>query len=96
MDSKEIKPVNLKGNQPWIFTRRTDAEAEAPILWSPDEKSRLIGRHPGAGVNYKLARSQSIVNNEQQGHLLSASMEIEPCATAAVDLQHSLREFRAE
>ena len=37
--SKEIKPVNPKGNQPWIFTGRTDAEAEAPILWPPDVKS---------------------------------------------------------
>ena len=39
---KEIKPVNPKGNQSWIFTRGTDAEAEAPILWPPDAKSRLI------------------------------------------------------
>ena len=38
-ESKEIKPVSPKGNQPWIFTGRTDAEAEAPILWPPDEKS---------------------------------------------------------
>jgi len=36
LESKEIKPVNPKGNQPWIFTGRTDAEAEAPILWPPD------------------------------------------------------------
>ena len=63
LDSKEIKPVNPKGNQPWIFTGRTDAEVEALILWSPDEKSQLIGKHPGAGVNYKLALSQSTVNN---------------------------------
>ena len=41
---KEIKPVNPKGNQSWIFIRRTDAEAEAPILWSPDAKSQLIGK----------------------------------------------------
>ena len=39
MDSKEIKPGNPKGNQPYIFIGRTDAEAETPILWSPDEKS---------------------------------------------------------
>ena len=38
-DCKEIKPVNPRGNQPWIFIGRTDAETEAPILWSPDEKS---------------------------------------------------------
>ena len=42
LDSKEIKPVNPKGNQPWIFIERTDAEAEVPILWPPDAKSRLI------------------------------------------------------
>ena len=42
-------PVNPKGNQPGIFTRRTDAEAEAPILWPNDVKNRLIGKDPGAG-----------------------------------------------
>ena len=46
---KEIKPVNPKGNQPWIFTGRTDAEAEAPILWPPDVKNWLIGKDPDAG-----------------------------------------------
>ena len=46
---KEIKPVNSKGNQPWILIGRTDAEAEAPILWPPDAKSCLIGKDPDAG-----------------------------------------------
>ena len=41
---KEIKPVNPKGSQPWIFFGGTDAEAEAPILWPPDAKSQLIGK----------------------------------------------------
>ena len=49
MDSKEIKPVNPKGNPPRIFFRRTDAEAEAPILWPHDEKSQLIGKDSDAG-----------------------------------------------
>ena len=49
LDSKEIKLVNPKGNQPWIFTGRTNAEAEAPILWPPDVKSQLIGKDPDAG-----------------------------------------------
>ena len=44
LDSKEIKPVNPKGNQPWIFIGRTDDEAETPVLWPPDVKSRLIGK----------------------------------------------------
>jgi len=46
LDSKEIKPVNPKGNQPWIFTARTVAEVEAKILWPPDAKSWLIGKDP--------------------------------------------------
>ena len=48
LDSNEIKPVNPKRNQPWIFIGRTDAEAEAAILWPPDTKSWLIGRDPDA------------------------------------------------
>ena len=44
LDSKEIKPVNPKENQPWIFIGRTDAKAEAPILWPADAKSILIGK----------------------------------------------------
>ena len=46
---KEVKPVNPKGNQSWIFIGRTDAEAETPILWPPDAKSQLIGKGPDAG-----------------------------------------------
>ena len=49
LDSKEIKPVSPKGNQPWIFIGRTDAETEVPMLWPPDLKSRLIGKNPDAG-----------------------------------------------
>ena len=46
LDSKEIKAINPKGNQPWIFIGRTDAEAETPILWLPDAKNRLVGKDP--------------------------------------------------
>ena len=49
LDSKKIKPVNPKGNQPGIVTGRTDAEAETSILWPPDAKSQLIGKDPDAG-----------------------------------------------
>ena len=49
LDSKEIKPVDPKGNQSWVFVGRTDAEAETPILWPPDVKSQLIGKDPDAG-----------------------------------------------
>ena len=50
---KEIKPVNPKGNQSWIFIGRTDAEAEAPILWPPDVKSWFIGKDPDAGKDWR-------------------------------------------
>ena len=52
LDYKEIKAVNPKGNQFWIFIGRTDAEAEAPILWPPDAKSQLIGKDPDAGKDW--------------------------------------------
>ena len=53
LDSKEIQPVNTKGNQPWIFIGRTDAEAEAPTLWPPDVKSWLIDKDPEAGKDWR-------------------------------------------
>ena len=49
LDCKEIQSVHPKGNQSWIFIGRTDAEAETPILWPPDEKNWLIGKDPDAG-----------------------------------------------
>ena len=53
LDCKEIKPINPKGNQSWIFIGRTDAEAEAPILWPPEVNSRLIRKDPDAGKNWR-------------------------------------------
>ena len=53
LDSREIKPVNSKGNQSWIFTGRTDAEAEAPILWPPDGKIWFIIKDPDAGKYWR-------------------------------------------
>ena len=52
LDCKEIKPLNHKRNQPWIFTGRTDAEAAAPILWPPDAKSWFIGEGPDTGKDW--------------------------------------------
>ena len=49
LDSKEIKSINSKGDQSWIFIGRTDAKAEAPILWPPEVKSYLIEKDPDAG-----------------------------------------------
>ena len=53
LDNKEIQPVHPKGNQSWIFIGRTDAEAEAPILWPPDAKSWLIWKDPDAGKDWR-------------------------------------------
>ena len=52
LDCKKIQPVNPKGNQFWVFIGKSDAEAETPILWPPDAKSRLIGKDPDAGRDW--------------------------------------------
>ena len=57
LDCKEIPPIHPKGNQSWIFFGRTAAEAEAPILWSPDAKSQLIRKDPDAGKDWKQEES---------------------------------------
>ena len=53
LDFKEIQPVHPKGDQSWIFIGRTDAEAETPILWSPDAKNWLIWKDPDAGKDWR-------------------------------------------
>jgi len=70
LDSKEIKPVNLKENQSWIFIWRTDAEAEAPILWPHDAKNRLTGKDPDSGKDWRqeekgLAEDQMVMWHHQ-------------------------------
>ena len=52
LDSKQIKPVNPKRNQPWIFIGRNAAKAEVPILWTSNAKSWLIGKDPDAGKDW--------------------------------------------
>ena len=52
LDSKEIQPVHPKGNQSKMLIRRTDAEAETPILWPPDANNRLIGKDPDLGRDW--------------------------------------------
>ena len=58
LDSKEIKPVNPKANQLWIFIGRTDYEAKTPILWLPDTMSQLIGKDSDAGKNWGQEEKQ--------------------------------------
>ena len=54
-----VKPVNPKGNQPWIFIGRTDAEAEAPLFWPPDVKRRLTGKDPDAGKDWRQEENRT-------------------------------------
>ena len=69
---KEIKPVNPKGNQPWVFIRRADADAEAPILWPPDVKSRLIGEDSDAGKDWgKVEKGATEDEMVEQHHQLN-------------------------
>ena len=72
MDWKEIKPVNPKGNQPWIFIGRIDAEVETPILWPADRKSWLFGNHPDAGKDWRQEEKMA-TEDEMVGwhHLLN-------------------------
>ena len=65
LESKEIKPINLTGNQPWILIRRTDAEAEAPILRPPDVKSQLIEKDPDAGKDW--GQKRGVMEDEMIG-----------------------------
>ena len=53
LDCKEIKPVNTKGNQSWIFIERSDAEVEASVLWLLDVKSQLTGKDPDVGKDWR-------------------------------------------
>ena len=61
-----MKPVNPKGNQPWIFIGKTDAGDEAPILWPPDAKSRLIGKDLDAGKDWRQ-KEKGTTENEMGG-----------------------------
>ena len=60
LDCKETQPVNPKGNQSWKFIRRTDVEAEAPMLWPPDAKNWLTGKDPDAGKDWRQEEKGSI------------------------------------
>ena len=66
LDCKEIQPVHPKGNQSWILIGRADVEAEAPILWPPDAKIRLIGKDPKAGKDQRQ-KEKGMTENEMVG-----------------------------
>ena len=59
LDCKEIQPVHLKGNEPWIFIGKTDVEAETPILWPPDAKNWFIWKDPDAGKDWRREEKET-------------------------------------
>ena len=85
LDSKEIKSVNLKGNQPWTLIGRTDAETEAPEFWSSDANSQFIGKVPDAGkdwgqkekkaLEYEMAEWHHQCNGHELGQISGDSEE---------------------
>ena len=66
LDSKEIQAVHPKGNQSWIFTGRTDAEAEKPILWPHDAKNLLVGKDPDAWKEWRQ-EEKGVTEDEMVG-----------------------------
>ena len=80
LDCKDIKPINPKGNQSWIFIGRTDAGAEVPVLWPPDAKSWLIGKDPEAGKKNKTMErvKRLILLEPTQTHVHWFSDAIQP------------------
>ena len=66
LDSKEIKPVNSKWIQPWLFIVRADAEAEAPTFWPPDVKNQLIGKDSDSGKDWRQ-EEKGATENEMVG-----------------------------
>ena len=66
LDCKEIQPVHPKGDQSWVFTGRTDAEAETPILWPPDAKNWLIWKDPDAGKDLRQ-KEKGMTEDEMVG-----------------------------
>ena len=78
LDCKEIKPVNPKGNQPWIFIGRTDADAETPILWSADVMNQLIGKptFPDAGKDWGQEEKRATENEMVECHHQFSGLEL--------------------
>ena len=76
LDSKEIQPVNPKGNQPWISIGRTDAAAEAPILWPPDAKSWLSGKDPDVGKDWGQEKKRTTEDEMLDGIIDSMDMNL--------------------
>ena len=76
MDCKEIKPVHLKRNQSWLFSGRTDAEAETPILWPPNVRNWLVGKDPDAGKDRRWEEKGMTEERWLDGIINSTQMDV--------------------
>ena len=76
LDSKEIKPVNPKGTQPWIYIGRIDAEVKAPIFWPPDVKNWLTGKDPDAGQDWRQKEKGAAEDEIVRWHTSSMDMNL--------------------
>ena len=85
LDSKEIKPVNPKGNQSWIFTGRTDAKAEAPVLWLPDVKNWFIGKDPDIGKSWRQEKKGTTEDEMVGWHLELMDMSLSKLQELVID-----------
>ena len=82
----EIQPVNPKGNiQSWIFTGRTDAKAETPILWPPDAKNWLIGTDPNSGKDWSQEEMRTIEDEMLDGITNSMDMGLSKLQELVID-----------
>ena len=90
LDCKEMKAVDPKENQPWIFIGRTDAEAEVPTLWPPDVKSRFIGKDPDAERDWRQ-EEKGMIEDEMVGwHHWLDGQEFEPTLAPLLSLLYFL------
>ena len=85
LDYKEIKPLNPKGNQSWISIRRTDAEAETPILWPPDVKNQLIRKDPDVGKDWRQEEKWTTEDEIIGWHHQLNGLEFEPAPETVKD-----------
>ena len=81
LDCKEIKPLNPKRNQSWIFTGRTDAEADTPVLWPPGVKNWLIGKDPDIGKDWRreekgMSEDEMVGWHHQLGHKFEQALAV--------------------